>query len=109
MYEITNVTVDVPERPEQTYDVVMEATIRPNHDAIKVRARVHRDNYGFQSWAHAQVWSPTDLRWNAAITELPNEVARHTGDPYARDREGVRNTAYAYAETLVKRTEQLVS
>lgn len=33
-------------------------------DGLKVRIRIKRDSYAFQSYAIAEVWSITDARWN---------------------------------------------
>lgn len=50
-----------------------DATLKRGYevDGVKVRHSIRLNSYDFQSTAVAQVWSPTDLRWNE-IASLPH-------------------------------------
>lgn len=57
-------------RGSQCWDSTETAEI----DGFKVRTRVRQDSYAKQSFARAEVWSTTDLRWNEVATTDPSAL-----------------------------------
>lgn len=57
---------------------------RNGEGAYKIRVRIRRNAYDFQSWMIGEVWSHTDLKWNK-VTELPIEGAACASVTYVDD------------------------
>jgi hypothetical protein len=67
----------------------------------KIRARVERDSYDFQSRIYSEVFSPAELKWNRVQT-LPGADHKDLVSGYERDHDKI----YASSERLV---EQLLA
>jgi hypothetical protein len=51
-------------------DVTLTETFRDNNGR-KIRLSIKSDSYEFQCHAYAEVWSPTNLRWNR-VASIPH-------------------------------------
>lgn len=66
----------------------------------KVRLIVRSDSYSFQSYAHADVWSPATLSWNRIVNIHHSNMATAAGLCY-----GAPN-AHSFAKDMTSLLEQ---
>lgn len=74
----------------------------------KVRAKIYRDSYDFQSQLKVEVFSMTELKWNTIKTLSPTEYAGDLPSAYRVDHarateatERIVATLFAYAQEIL--------